>query len=409
MANVAKYGDAWKYDNVSWKGLVTASAILVAADRSRQELHKALAIRTLLDTDEFSMPKHTAGEYIKSHVKANEIQHTDLEGFGEEWVGIAYDSVYWEDVNERSRILSLIPQTRIGEKANEMRVPVQAGDPQFFGIGEATGQTGGDATDYTELTAKTSRVGTAFSTVPVRKLGSAVTWSGELQEDAVVDFADAVRTMIRKEAAHVIDDLIINGDSATGTDNINNDGTALASDNPLLLLDGFRKYALADTSRQQDVGGTLGPANIARTLRIAGSDSVDVDDLVVVVPVRTHESLLTTSTEADRVNVFDFMRRESGEWRVLGGYRYVPTPDFTRGSALTAANGKVSDTASNNTRLSSLAVRPDQWLWGNKRSMMLDVKYRGRADVYEITSNARIALAHRSGTNTAAALAFNGE
>ena len=408
MANVSKYGNAWKYDRVSWEGLVTANAALISAGKSNREVLHALAIRTLEDTNEPSVPKQTSGGVLKARgIKADELEHSSNTGFGAEWVGIAYSGMFWEDVSERSRILPILPQGIIKEKANEMRVPVQAGDPEFHRIAESEDDTSYEA--YIPHVIPTSRIGTAQSRVPVGKLTAAVTWTGEMDEDSVVNFGDAVRMLIRKEAAHVFDSLIINGDTETGATNINNEGTALDSTNVLLTADGFRKFALSNTAYQQDIAGSLGPANISRVLRLTGSDSVDVDDLVVIAPIRAHEQLLTTDTGSDRVNVFDFLRREQGQWSVLGGYQYIPTPDFSRGSPLTASNGNVSATDSDNTRLSVLSVRPDQWMFGYKRNISMHVDYRGRADAYELTTTSRIALASRNGSTTAAALAFNGE
>ena len=405
MASIPKYHSAWKYDGVSWGGLAAANAMLMAAKMPHSNVLHALAVRTFLDSDEMSMPKYVAGEAAKrAGIKANEVQHTGLEDFGEEWVGIAYAGVYWEDVNARSRVLPLIEVVQIPQGANRMRIPVETESPSFYRIPESTAAAN---IGYTTLTAQTSRVGTAMRDAVVAKRGAAVTWTGEMDEDSVVNFGDAVRMLLAKEGAHVMDDILINADSETGTTNINNDGTALDDNDVRLDFDGFRKFALSDAAYQQDVAGSLGPANIARILRITGSDSADMDDLKVIVPIRSHESLLTTDTGSDRVNVFDFLRREMGQWSVLGGYEYIPTPDFTRGSVLTASTGNVSATDSDNTRLSAIAVRPDQWIVGNKRSVQVEVERRPRADAYELTLLKRISLAYRSGSTTAAAIAFN--
>jgi len=407
MASIPKYHSAWKYDGVSWGGLAMANSLLIAAKMPHDNALKALAIRTFHDTNEMTMPKYVAGEAAKrAGIKANEVQHTGLEDYGEEWVGIAYAGVYWEDVSVRSRILPLIETVTIPQGANRMRIPVETESPTFYRVPEATAAAN---IGYTTLTLKTSRVGTAMRDALVAKRGAAVTWTGEMDEDSVVNFGDAVRMLLAKEGAHVMDDILINADSEEGTTNINNNGTALEDNDVRLDFDGFRKFALSDAAYQQDVAGSLGPANIARLLRITGSDSADMDDLKVIVPIRSHESLLTTDTGSDRVNVFDFLRREMGQWSVLGGYEYIPTPDFTRGSALTASNGNVSDTDSDNTRLSAIAVRPDQWIVGNKRKVEIVVERRPRADAYELSLLKRISLAYRSGSTTAAALAFNAE
>ena len=134
-------------------------------------------------------------------------------GAGDELVPTGMASRMWEDVNLETRVASLF--NRINMPTNPFDIPLQLGDVNWY--------PGVENTAVTESVPKTSK-----QTLTAHELVSEVPWSLTLDEDAVVAMLPEVRRTLVRQAAEVIDDVLLNADQ-TAQNGINADGATLTT------------------------------------------------------------------------------------------------------------------------------------------------------------------------------------
>ena len=419
---VAKYADIWQFDQISYRGLIFAANILAAAKATRaveqgpsDALYRAIAVRAFhsreLDTDRALSPLIASRNHA---IRADELNNTELTNYGAEFSGDAWDPVFWDEARTRSRILPFIAQIEIPDGFEELTVPVALGRPQIYSVEQAADNYLNTNPGLTAPVARTSRVQTGQAKLFPKKIASAVTWATEITEDSAIRWADAVMTLIARRAAHVFDSMIVDGDTDDDDTNISRAGTALADltveadkENPIFLVDGIRKYALGQAANIEDAGDSVyDPNNMFTLLGTINSEGVEIEDYAYIAPVRLYQDIWQSIIQG-RVNGNVLKRESDGTFRLFG-YRFIPTPDYSPStSGLSNADGKISTTAADNTQMSYALARLDQWLWGWKQRADIVVQKKGRADVFELTSHARVALTHRRDSTTAAAIALN--
>ncbi len=470
---IAQFAEAKKFDNLSFKELAVGHQLLSQAkglpkrkadskgevEGPSADMTFALAARAIHDTqtkDEQGEPtrrqmsrqripmnasdmKGWAVEYAVRHksfpreaMKANELEHTGNEGFGAEWVGVAYSSSLWEEIMIASPILPMMPRINIPQGFNSVVIPIEGRPPHYYVMAEGTAQ--GNNPGYTDLTARTSRLGTANVTATPHKIGAATTWSGEITEDQVVMFAPILMASLAEEGGHVFDSMIINGDTTSGTGNINTQGhgsgPGATPTRPEFLVNGFRKISLQTSGRSAD----------ARVAPDGAQVAADTDDPKVLNNVLQAIQLFgqagAEGMDTTKVGIisnigFDFVIRGDSDFRnterrfysvqddkvvSIFGYNYTCSVDFARirgvGTDLNTsrkmnAAGLVSTTAGNNTKDAFVMVRWDQWYWVQKRMMQTHVEYVPRADAYELTNMCRVGLVSRPGLESRAVQVYN--
>ena len=132
---------------------------------------------------------------------------------GDELVPTQEAGALWLDVNLETMVAPMF--SRVEMPSNPFEIPLQLGDVNWY--------------PGTENIATTSTaLSTGKQTLTAYELVGQVPWSLSLDEDSVVAMAEEVRRSLVRNAAEVIDDLLLNADT-TGTNNINADGTTIQS------------------------------------------------------------------------------------------------------------------------------------------------------------------------------------
>ena len=463
---IAKFAEATKFDNLSFKELAFGHHILAKAagqplrkgnhgtiEGPSKDMTFALAARAYHEASDESVKvptrdqmrkqrvpegaedlKSYAAEYTVRHktfpqdmIKANELEHTDNTGFGEEWVGVAYSSTLWEEIELMAPIMPMVPTIEIPQGYNAVVIPIEGAPPIFYSMEEATAAAN---PGYTTLTARTSRLGTTNVRAETHKIGAATTWSGEITEDLVVMFAPILMAAIAEEAGHTYDSMIINGDTVATTANINS--TSQRSDvdhvRPEFLVNGFRKISLQSTGRSADARAASSSA-VEANPNLGGNTAEVLTNVLQGAQLFGQagaEGLDTTKVSIIGNVGFDFRVRADAEVKnkdyrfytlngdkvaSIHGYNYIPSVDYARirgvGTLLNAnrkmlATGLVSDTAASNIVNAFSMVRWDQWYWVRKRMMQSHVEYVPRADAYELTCMTRVGLTSRPGLESRA-------
>lgn len=145
----------------------------------------------------------------------------------------------WMDVNLRTAVASLFE--RITMPTNGFDIPLQLGDVNWY---PGTANTAATSTDPA----------TAKQTLTAQELVAVVPWAYELDEDSVVAMLPTVRASLVRNAAEVIDDVLLNADTTT-TNNINADGATISTSSAgkaqyLLGWDGLIHIPLVDNTAQ---------------------------------------------------------------------------------------------------------------------------------------------------------------
>ncbi|MDA0262913.1 MAG: phage major capsid protein [Chloroflexi bacterium] len=160
-------------------------------------------------------------------------------GSGDELVDTQEARALWDDVNLETSIAPLFNTVQM--PSNPFQIPLQMGDVNWYPGTENV------ATKSTSLT-------TARQTLTAYELVAEVPWSYDLDEDSVIAMMEELRRSLMRNAREVIDDVILNGDT-TATNNINADGTTIASTDAgkgqwLLGFDGLLHLPLVDNTGQ---------------------------------------------------------------------------------------------------------------------------------------------------------------
>jgi hypothetical protein len=254
-------------------------------------------------------------------------------------------------------------------------VPIDGDLPEMLFVGESTGAS---ATAYS-----TSKTGSDKVTLSAKKFTIQQVWSGELNEDSIIPFTPFLREQLNEAAALYLGSSMYNGDDTNaGTGNINLDDADPGDTKHYLAYDGIRHYHLVDaTGQSKDMGNAaVDPMEIVRARgKLNGGDD-DVDslikninwgtrarDLLMVMDWDTHMSMLEMSVVKTVDQYGPAATVLTGE---LGSYSGIPiiSPSY---ASKTMADGKASDTESNNSRGQITLFNPRGFLAGQRREMQL--------------------------------------
>ncbi len=422
-AYVAKYSHLWKYDNLEIGDHAFAIELLASTGVSKtvkaalpsEDSMKALAIKVAEDKDEDGRLVTTkmAMKSVGMPIKSDELNQSTLADFGDEWVGVLHSNDLWLRISEDTPVIGRVPTMVVPQGAESVNIPVQSTPPTFYKVAQAADMAANPG--ETTKTVKVSKMGTANQILTVDKLGAASTFTEELSEDSVIQWAPELRRSIVEEAQKVLESLVIDGDTETGaTTNINDIAGTPAGDEYWLIADGFRKLALVTNTANSRDGGSLTDADFLETVKLmglGGKNAIDRSQVSFILDLWTYWKALELA-QVKTKDVFSAPTIEDGVLTSIWGYGVVrsaqmhrPNQDATYGLKANSAGKLDLDVAANNTKGALLAVRYDQWRLGWKRRMTIETERVPRADSTEITALMRVGLINRD--DEASAISYN--
>ena len=309
---------------------------------------------------------------------------------GDELVPTLEAAELWLDVNLDTLVLPLLPQQTM--PSNPFDIPRQFGDTNWYPIAE-------------NVQALTSDLTTGKTTLTAYGLKTGVPFSDELEEDAIVALVAEIRSGLARNAAQVIDDVLLNADTTT-TNNINLDQTVISSQyagyaHQVLGFDGIRHLPLVDNTAQRSSKGAA--ADAAMLYLILGR----IEKYSVarrrgeVVFIGDPRSTVATMSATSLTSVMSFGDRATlsvGELREVVGVPWIRS-DQMRVSSTT---GLVSSTTANNTTGNVLIVNTSQWRVGFRRQITMETAREAGKGQTTMYVSFRIALAERTGTRSSA-------
>ncbi len=317
-------------------------------------------------------------------------------GAGDELVPQEEARQLWADVNLETAVASLFETVTM--PSNPFDVPLQLGDVNWY---PGTANTATTATDLK----------TAKQTLTAYELVGMVPWAYELDEDAVIAMMAEVRGTLIRNAAQVLDDVLLNADVSTSS-NINHDGGSLAVSEAgkahyLLGFDGLLHLPLVDNAAMRNDFNARPTVDMCNQLRrMLGRYGVRPSELAFITDVGTYiamqavESFQTLDKLGPRATLL------TGQLGAVEGVPVIVSEQLRLADSdgRLTSDGNVADTG----RL--LLVNRTQWRKGFKRELLIETERDIQKRQNVMVVSMRVAFAERSGDRanaTHTALQYN--
>ncbi len=317
-------------------------------------------------------------------------------GLGDELVNTAEANQLWRDVNLETMVASQF--SRISMPTNPFDIPLQLGDVNWY-PGEEN------------VSAKSSALATAKQTLTAYELVAEVPWSLTLDEDSVVAMLPEVRHTLVRNAAEVIDDVLLNGDTSV-TNGINSDGATINKTTPgkahwLIGFDGLLHLPLEDNAAQKNnLNGAVTANAYNQALKLLGRYGVRNTEAVFITDVNT----FLTSLSLAEVETVDKLGPAAtiltGQLAVVFGHPLIVSAQMR----LADTDGKVTDAGNGTNTGRILAVNTGQWRVGFRRELSIETERDIQKRQNVMVVSMRVAFAERTGARPTAkhtALQFN--
>ena len=336
-----------------------------------------------------------------------DVMGSDVTSYGDEWVAVFYEQSLWESIRI-APVWEAMRAKGLNEKAvprgyESDVIPIEGADPTWYLVSQTANLS---ASGYPEVNIPASKVGTTNTTLTVKKVGALAWYSGELEEDSIVDAASQIRKQFEISGREQVEYLLLNGDTETAAStNINLvDGTP-ASNASYLAMDGMLKAPLiTNTANALDCGATFDEDDFRILLTYLGTNGKSAADrrkLVYVMDFPTQDKAISIPAVKTQ-DVYSMATLENGELTKMWNVDILVSGQL----ALANTAGKISATAANNVKGRLLLVRPDQWWIGYKREMTVETDRNIIADATAIVARFRMGMVYRA-VDDAAAVTYN--
>lgn len=343
-----------------------------------------LSVGQLLD-----MP---AREFLKTN--ANETMSTGQTGFGKEFVEeVVLSSELIDRLRNSSSLLAkAVIRSMVARKQD---FPVRGAKVRMVSTTENTNLPAGGG-----VAAQTKKANTAKITLEASTLVITIYYSDDLLEDSVIAMAEYVMGEITDAYETSIHQILLNGDTATGTGNINWDGANTSTlpdgnNTDFIKFDGARKIALTKGS-VVDAVGNLALENIRAARAAMGMKGLNPKDLVLVPDQQTYFELLNL-TQAETIEKFgDAATVKNGVLTAIDGIEIINREEL--GQAL--ATGEVSSTVGLNVTGQIVLIHAPSVNVGIRRGLTTEVSRYPEELTTGFTGSARIAVTFEDVQNT---------
>lgn len=310
--------------------------------------------------------------------KANELMYSTQASGGDEWVPTLWSAELWDKVRNMTRVLSLFRQVEV--PGESLTIPALQGTTTVYKIGQSTDQA--DLDIGSNVNAVMSKATTANVTLTPAKGMAWLGFSEEFVEDSIVPVITSLQQSLALDIAEQIDEVLISGDTDTGTTNISTRGATFAATSRFLLLNGLRDAAFADSNTSDR--GTLAAADFTAVMALLGTNgafALDPDRLVWILDPITYRAALALGENLTKETGVATVT--NGRIGGLFGSRVIVSDQY----AITDSTGYIDGvTAANNTLGSFLLVRPDRGVVGFGRRIRIEQPAR---DAVSIVSDTR--------------------
>ncbi len=309
-------------------------------------------------------------------------------GAGDELVPQEEARQLWADVNAETAVASLFETVTM--PTNPFDVPLQLGDVNWY---PGAANTAPASTDLK----------TAKQTLTAYELVGMVPWAYELDEDAVIAMMTEVRSTLIRNAAQVLDDVLINADAST-TGNVNYDGGTLAASTEgsahyLVGFDGLVHQPLVDNTAMANNFNAAPSADMFNKLRrMMGKYGLRPSELAFITDVATYIGLQTLDAFQTLDKLGPRATLLTGQLGAVEGVPVIVSEQLQTADA----DGKVTSGGNSAPAGRLLLVNRTQWRKGFKRELLIETDRDVRKRQNVMVVSMRVAFAERTGSRSAA-------
>ena len=319
-------------------------------------------------------------------------------GAGDEFLYTGEASEMWRNVHLQTSVASLFNMMMM--PTNPFQYPFDFGDIAWY-----RGAANIASTSTNPLTGR--------RTLTAIELVGAVAFSYNLEEDSVVAILPELRALITRNAAEVLDDIVINGDESDDGSNINADGAAAgdlantAFMDHFLIFDGLLHIPFVDnTSQRVNHQGAAVSHGLYNSVRAKlGRFGVKPSDIAFVVDINTY---IKSNTMENFTTLEKFGPQATILTGQLGAVEGVPVI-VSEQMLMADTDGKVTDAGNGTDTGRLMCVNKSQYRIGYRREMMLESERDIQKRQTVLVPSMRVAFDGRNdnGTDIAVAAGYN--
>ena len=317
-------------------------------------------------------------------------------GAGDELVPQEEARQLWADVNLETAVASLFDTVTM--PSNPFDVPLQLGDVNWY-PGAAN------------VAATSTDLATAKQTLTAYELVGMVPWAYELDEDAVVAMMSEVRATLLRNAAQVLDDVVLNADT-TPAGNVNYDGgtlqkTTAGAAHYLIGFDGLIHLPLIDNTAMRNNHNAAASVDMFNELRrkmgkygLRPSELAFVTDVNTYIAAQAVEGFQTVDKLGPHATLL------TGQLGSIEGVPVVVSEQMQPADT----DGKVTAAGNTSDKGRLLLVNRTQWRKGFKRELLIETERDIQKRQNVMVVSMRVAFAQRTGDRAKAthtALQYN--
>ena len=318
-------------------------------------------------------------------------------GAGDELTFTGETSEMWRDVHLATSVVSLFGSIMM--PTDPFRIPYDFGDVSWY-------------RGTSNLAVSSSNPGTGRQTLTSAELAAMIGWAYDLNEDAVIAVLPELRATLVRNAAEVLDDAVLNGDTSDDGTNINADGAtadSLAGSAGLdhyLVFDGLIHIPLVDNTNQgNDHGAAVSDDMFNEARAKLGKYGVRPSECAFVMDINTYIRALSIENFRTVEKLGPNATLLTGQ---LGDIEGIPVI-ISEQMLLADSDGKVSSGGNVTDTGRVLAVNRNMYRLGFKRELMIESERDIQKRQTVLVASMRVAFKGRmdNDSDTAVALQYN--
>lgn len=328
-------------------------------------------------------------------VKSDELGYSTQASYGDEWVPDLWSAELWKRARLENIIATLFQVVEM--PSDPFELPLEGADPTVYYVPETKNETDMTLAASTNPTPD-SKIGTGKVQLQSKKLSLRVGFSEELVEDSIIGVIPQYKAQAQRAILDAIDNLLLNGDTAT-SGNVNYDGGTPVGNERWMALIGLRRILVDTAANAVDMGNiapTLAKIREAR-FTLDPAKAGDIPNLALITGSTVYAKLLSL---AEVITVDKYGPNATVLNGEIGKLDGIPVL-WSAEQAANASNGKVSNSGGSNTRGSLEIVHRLSYVVGYRRRVRVSVDYLSYYDSYQLTANVRVAFTRQDADSAA--------
>ena len=318
-------------------------------------------------------------------------------GAGGELTFTGETSEMWRDVHLATSVVSLFGSIMM--PTTPFQIPYDFGDVSWY-------------RGTSNLAVSSSTPGTGRQTLTAAELAAMIGWSYDLDEDAVIAVLPELRVTLIRNAAEVLDDVVLNGDISDDGTNINADGATAGSLSGsagldhYLVFDGLIHIPLVDNTGQRNNHNAAVSDDMFNEVRgKLGKYGVRPSECAFVMDMNTYIRSLSIENFRTVEKLGPNATLLTGQLGDIEGIPVIISEQMLRSDT----DGKVSSGGNGTDTGRVLVVNRNMYRLGFKRELMIESERDIQKRQTVLVASMRVAFEGRidNASDTAVALQYN--